>query len=114
MTSTTTQANAAPALRFFWNGIKVGTGKLQGCSYSEGALLSHPAGTITIYHKQHCGRFSREIAEQFTVENDTDSQTDYFESDKIRVRPDHPLYSLVREGLAKRTAHYAAKRAKAA
>lgn len=99
------------SLRFFWNGIKVGNGKLQTCFYSNGALLRHPAGTITIYHKEHVGRFSKEIAEQFAIENDTDSMTDYFESDRIRVLPTHPLYAAVKAALDAREARYAAKRA---
>lgn len=31
----------------------------------------------------------------FTVENDSDPMTDYFENDSIRVAPTHPLYAAV-------------------
>jgi hypothetical protein len=90
-------------LRFFWNGIKAGDGKLQPCSYSGAELLHSPAGTITIYAKRS---FSAEVRQSFTVENDTDSMTDYFEHDRIRVRPNHPLYPQVKAALAAREAHY--------
>lgn len=86
-------------LRFVWNGIKVGTqGKLQRAQYSDGILCNRPAGTITIYARDYSG-FSAEVAEAFTVQNDTDSQTDYFEKDRIRVQPDHPLYDAVKAAL---------------
>ena len=101
---------ARASLRFFWNGIKVEKGKLQKCSYSDSQLNSYPKGTITIYAPGTCGRFSAEIATAFTVENETDSQSDYFAPDRIRVTPDHPLYAKVAEALAKRDAHYSAKR----
>lgn len=81
-------------LKFFYNGIKVNGGALQKCSYSISTLISYPAGTITIYGKNY-ERFSKEIREAFTVENDTDSMTDYFDNDFIRVMPDHPLYSQI-------------------
>jgi hypothetical protein len=93
------------ALRFMWNGIKVGTGKLQKAFYSEGALLHHPSGTITVYARDY-KRFSAEVRDAFRVENDTDSQTDYFESDRFRVTPDHPLYPAVLQGVAAWKAHY--------
>lgn len=91
-------------LRFFWNGIKVGTGRLQRCSYHMGALLHSPPGTITIYERGYHG-FSAEIRQAFEVQNDSDIQTDYVEGDRIRVTSDHPLYPEIRAALAKRDAH---------
>lgn len=102
-----TNGDRAMKLRFFWNGIKVGTGKIQRCSYSLGALLRHPAGTITIYGKEYWPGFSAEVRAAFTVENDSDLQTDYFEKDRIRVTPDHPLYSEIRAAWEAHEAHYA-------
>lgn len=93
-------------LRFFWNGIKANGGRLQLCSYSQGALLNSPAGTITIYKRDYV-RFSAEVREAFKVENDSDMMTDYFEQDRIRVTPDHPLYTAVKSAVAAREAHYA-------
>ena len=50
--------------------------------------------------------FSREFREAFKVENDSDGMTDYFESDRIRVLPTHPLYEQVKKALAARQTHY--------
>jgi hypothetical protein len=87
-----------PFLRFFYNGIKAKDGKLQKCSYSVGGFFASsgiPKDTITIYGSNY-KRFSVEIQQAFTVENDSDGQTDYFENDRIRVRPDHLLYAAVK------------------
>jgi hypothetical protein len=80
--------------KFLWNGIKVDNGKLQRGSYSIGNLIGHPEATITIYARNYSG-FSAAVWEAFDVQNDSDGMTDYFETDRIRVRPDHPLYSQV-------------------
>jgi hypothetical protein len=40
--------------------------------YSDAQLLHHPTGTITIYGR---GRFSKDVAAEFTVENESDMQT---------------------------------------
>ena len=97
------------ALKFFWNGIKGSDGKLWRCYYSDGALLHHPAGTITIYAKDY-GRAPADIDAAFAIENDTEIQTDYFEKDRIRVLPTHPLYGQVRTSMEARIARYNAKR----
>lgn len=81
-------------LKFYWNGIKGSDGKLQRCSYSNGALFHHPEGTITIYSKEY-SHFTKDIQAAFEVENDSDIMTDYFEKDRIRVLPSHPLYQNV-------------------
>jgi hypothetical protein len=95
-------------LKFFYNGIKGSDGKLQTARYSDGELLNHPRGTITIYARQG---FSGDVAKAFAIENGTDIMTDYFERDRIRVAPTHPLYSEVKAALAKAEARNAAKRA---
>ena len=82
-------------LKFFYNGIKENGGKLQKCSYSISQLLNYPEGTYTIYARDYA-RFSKEVQQAFDVENNTDSMTDYFETDTIRVKPDHPLYEQVK------------------
>lgn len=99
-------------LKFFWNGIKDSTGKLHTVSYSEGPFTRHAAGTIAIYKREY-SKFPAEIREAFTVKNDTDSMTDYFEADKIYVTPDHNLYQTVKEAVQANKDHYkkaAAKR----
>ena len=85
---------------FYYNGIKDAKGgKLQKCWYSSGELRSYPAGTITIYARDYC-RFSAKVNACFAVENDTDTMTDYFDDDKIRVIPGHPLYKAVCAAMA--------------
>ena len=58
----------------------------------------HAEGTITVYAKDY-RRFSQEVREAFTVENDTDTQTDYFANDRFRVQPGHRLYDAVRDAM---------------
>ena len=92
-------------LKFYYNGIKVNGGKLQKANICETELRNHPKGTITIYARDY-RRFSVEVAESFTVQNDTDSMTDYFDSDTIRVEPSHPLYAEVKAAADKSAARY--------
>jgi hypothetical protein len=81
---------------FYWNGIKDHKGaKLQKVFYSLGNLRNHPDATITIYGRGYEG-FSAKVRECFAVQNDTDTQVDYFDNDRIRVIPSHPLYAAVK------------------
>jgi hypothetical protein len=98
-------------LKFYYNGIKDDGGKLQKCSYTSGKLLHNPEGTITIYGK-HYEDFSAGVTSAFKVENGTDFQTDYFENDRIRVLPDHPLYAQVKAAVEAQEAHQKARRAR--
>ena len=99
---------------FFWNGIKDGKGeKLQRAHYSMGQLINFTAGTITIYGRDYTG-FSRKVRECFAVQNDTDSQVDYFDKDSIRVIPQHPLYAAVKAAYDAQQARYSAKYGRAA
>jgi len=98
-------------LKFYWNGIKENGGKLQKAYICGGKYTGFPEGTITIYAREYT-RFSQGIRAIFEVENDSDIMTDYFEDDKIRVTPGHPLYAEVKAALDKREQHYAALHAK--
>jgi len=99
---------------FFWNGIKDGKGeKLQRAHYSMGQLINFTAGTITIYGRDYTG-FSRKVRECFAVQNDSDSQVDYFCKDTIRVIPQHPLYAAVKAAYDAQQARYSAKYGRAA
>lgn len=100
-------------MKFFYNGIKDSSGKLYKAWYNIGPLTNYPAGTITIYAKNY-ERFSAEIAQHFEIENDTVLQTDYFDNDKIRVQPSHPLYALVSEAAQKQKDRDAKRYGKAA
>ena len=97
--------------KFFWNGIKVNGGELQKASFSDGRLIGFPEGTVTIYAKRYSG-FSAEVWDAFDVRNDSDGMTDYFETDRIRVQPDHPLYAQVVAAVKASGEHHAKMQAK--
>lgn len=93
--------------RFYWNGLKDDKGaKLQKAYYSAGEYRGMPDGTITIYARDY-NRFSDKVRAAFAVQNDSDIQTDYFDNDRIRVIPAHPLYPQVQAALAAQEAHRA-------
>lgn len=94
-------------IKFFWNGIKEGNGKLVRCFYSDGELRSFPPGTLTIYARDYGidGHFGPAMRSAFKVDNGTDTMTDYFETDTVRVVPSHPLYPEVLAALNARNAH---------
>lgn len=97
----------------FYRRLKDNGGKLQLVSYSDSPLLNHPEGTITIYAREY-KRLSDGIWAAFTVENNSDIMTDYFEEDRIRVEPTHPLYRDVLAAVEKWKAHNAKRWAKRA
>lgn len=68
-------------LRFFYNGIKGSSKKLQKCLYSK-----WPDGSISIYAREY-KRFDADVREHFVVKNDSDAMVDHFEEDNIRVFP---------------------------
>lgn len=97
---------------FYYNGIKDAKGaKLQKVWYSSGKLLNHPEGTLTIYSREY-GQFSDLVHASFKVENDSDLMTDYFEKDRIRVLPGHPLYAEVLAAKEAADKHQASRYAK--
>ena len=98
-------------LKFFWNGIKENGGKLQLCSYYMGALLHHPAGTITIYGKRY-RPFSTGVQEAFIVTDDSDIMSDYVVNEHIRVMTNHPLYAQVLAAHQAQEVHQAKRDAK--
>lgn len=81
--------------KFMYNGIKI-DGVLHKGSYSGGSLRGYPEGTITIYANRRFPKMA-----DFEIQNDTDTQTDYFDDDKIRVTPDHPAYAEVKAAYVK-------------
>ena len=88
-------------IRFMWNGIKV-DGKLHRAWYSTGKLINSPEGTITIYGKEYSGIPQ---IEGLQIQNNSDSMTDYFEKDRIRVEPSNPHYKAVTEAVKKQDKH---------
>lgn len=67
-----------------------------GQIYVEGALKD----CITIYSRTY-KRFSDDIRQHFIVENDSDSMTDYFEKDRIRIFPDSPHFATLQNLIKK-------------
>lgn len=95
---------AAPAqkepekgIRFYYNGIKVDGGELIRCGYS-----AQNDGNVTIYAHDYGAQLPREY---FTVRNDTDVYTDYFDKDGATVDASHPLYKYVRYAAAAAEKH---------
>ena len=92
----------APPL-FYYNGIRdTKRAPIQRCLYSRAGTYNAPGlrcdETITIYARDY-RRFSAAVRAHFAVENNSDTMTDYFEQDRIRVRPDHPLYPQVKAAM---------------
>ena len=92
-------------IKFLWNGIKV-DGKLYRAYYSDGELLNNPKGTLSIYGKDY---ESFPKIEGLNIQNDSESQSDYFCNDKIRVTPDNIHYAAVLEAIRMVKEHHAKK-----
>jgi len=93
------KTTAQDHVRIYWNGIKIDGGKLIRCGYSFNDS-DDKAPHVSIYARDY-NRLPRDL---FTVENDSDSYSDYFEEDHAHLGPDHPLYKYFR---------YAAEKAQA-
>lgn len=81
------------SIRFFYNGLRLNGAKtLVKCFYSIDNTDRERTPAITIYarsgyHLPH---------DLFSVENDTDFMTDYFDDDRAILKPEHPLYKFAR------------------
>ena len=79
-------------IKFFWNGIKVnGENKLIRCFYSLDNNRDN-IPSVSISCRDYSGHLPGEL---FLVENHTDLYTDYHDTDRATVTPDHPLYCLL-------------------
>ena len=88
--------------KFVYNGIKnVKTGELSKAWYSKGC---HRDGEdiITIFAESYKGLLR---INGLIIENDTDFMTDYFEKDRIEVKPDNKFYKQVFEAWALQEKH---------
>jgi hypothetical protein len=83
---------ATGVARFVYNGIKL-DGELYRGWYSMGKYRNMPQGTIVIYAKSYA-HFPKIAG--LTIENDTDTMTDYFDTDRIYVKPDNKHYADVK------------------
>lgn len=91
-------------VKFFWNGLKV-NGEFHKCYYSSGpytAASGLPEGTITMYAANY-KRIPR--IPELNIENETDIMIDYFESDRIRILPNSPLYNEAKKALRAHEIH---------
>lgn len=92
---TTTTKNPT-ALRFFFNGLKVGTGRLQRGNWSLIERWTTGAGreiqTQLVLYAKNYASFSAEVREELEVVNNSDSMIDYFETDRVSILPGHPLF----------------------
>ena len=91
--------NKTESIRFFWNGIKVnGENKLIRCFYSLDNSARQSGPCVTIYAKGYGAELPRDL---FSVKNETDSMTDYFDTDSATLTPAHPLYKYARAAALK-------------
>ena len=75
-------------IKFNRHNVTNGTAKAR-CYYSR-TTLRDGRECVTIYAKE----YGRELGAMFpTVENETDSQTDYFEKDRVRIFAGDPLFA---------------------
>ena len=91
-------------VKFMWNGIKV-DGTLYRAHYSAGRYTTSsgiPEGTITVYAKDY--RAFPQV-EGLQIENDSDSMTDYFEKDRIRIYPGSKFYTEAKAAYDKMNEH---------
>ena len=77
------RVSSLPSIRFYYNGIKVNGGDLIKCHFSA------DADSVSIYAERYGRNLPREF---FDVRNDTDTMTDYFDTDSARLPADHPLF----------------------
>jgi hypothetical protein len=96
-------ASGQPQVRFFFNGIKVNGGQLQKAHLSLIERWTKTNGeeinTHVVLYARNYRHFSPEVGQLFTVENNTELQSDYFEEDRIRIPLGHPLFSAALEAV---------------
>jgi len=90
-------------LRFLKDAIKdLNTGKRQKVFYTQGGYTKESGlseNTITIYARKYAP-----LPKQLNPLNNTDTMTDYFETDTVRVKPSNKYYKDVLMALKKKEA----------
>ena len=84
-------------MKLLKKGLKDSSGKYFPVWYSKSTLYGRDGSkecreAVVIYAK-HYERFSDDIRQALTVENNSDSMTDYFETDRIVIEKSNPLYN---------------------
>lgn len=86
------------SIKFFWNGLRLNGDKcLVKVSYS----MDNQRGLdecVTIHADGYGNQLPHDI---FDVRNESDSYTDYFDTDSATLTPDHPLYKYARYAAVK-------------
>ena len=96
----------ASQLRFYYNGIKAHAGaKLEKAHYSGSEHM------VVIYGR-HYASFSQAIRAELCVRNESDIMTDYFENDRICIKPEHPHFAAAFAALRAADAKIDARRAR--
>ena len=110
---TAEQSALVGKVRFMAYYVTDGTNKAK-VNYSQGKLCNDPRDCVTLYAQEYGCQLSPIFGR--SSENDTDTQVDYFDKDKVRIFDDSPLYpaALARAQAndAKREARYAKRYAR--
>lgn len=85
-------------VRFYYNGLRVNGGPLVRLYYSLDNDSSTSGPCVSLSCRDYSGHLSGEL---FAVENHTDLYTDYHDTDRATVTPDHPLYPYIRAAALK-------------
>lgn len=93
---TSEKISSLAPIRFYYNGIRVNNGELIKCGYSN-----YNPDEIVIYARR-CNQLPKDY---FTVENDTDIYTDYFDNDRAILTINHPLYKYAKAAFTSAQLH---------
>jgi len=83
-------------IKFGKKGIKIDKNYFP-VSYSKGNYTKEsglPEGTITIYSKSY-----KHFPKELNPENESDMRTDYFEKDRVRIKPSNKYYKEVNKNV---------------
>lgn len=78
-----------PPLTFTADGLKINGGRVAPAHYGITRDDDGTPNAVTIYARDYGADFPREWLD---VRNDTDSMTDYFDTDHATITPEHPLF----------------------
>ena len=79
-------------IKFLKHAVKY-NGKRARVWYSQGELYHYPKGTITISAKD----YGKQLPPELNPKNETEYQTDYFDTDRARITPTNKYYKDVQK-----------------
>jgi hypothetical protein len=99
-------------LKMVFNGIRC-NGELIKGSWIDGRYRNKPEGTVAFYAEGY-SRVPVEVARELAVKvhNETDTMTDYFETDRFYIQPGHKYYEDVMEAVRKKQERFEKRMAK--